>query len=176
MSAKKSKEELKASGSWRAKKFKDNIELERPVSGTADINPPEWLTEHEIAIWHDFVVKANEMKTFKKADHFAMGQFCRCAHNLLNAQKQLESSGPTYDAVYYSKDGDENSVPKKHPNLEIVKQFADEFNKFALQFGFNPLSRTKLMIVPYDVDTGTGKDEGAIQANEFRKMMGLKPE
>ena len=173
MSAKKSKSDLNATGSWRAKNAKDNIELERPVSGTADNSPPDWLTDEEATIWVDFVSKANEMKTFKKADHFAMGLFCRCACDLLKAQKDLRLKGTMYAAVYYSKDGDENSVPKKHPLMEIVKQFADEFNKYAMQFGFNPLSRTKLMIVPYDVDTSQGTDADAADA-AIRKSMGLK--
>ena len=169
----KTKHAKKSSGAWMGKGQDGSMELDRPTSGTADTTPPEWLNADEVEIWDQFVVKAVEMKTFKNADHFTFGLFCRSASELLKMMKELSIKGYTYAAVYYSKDGDENSVPKKHPLVDVVKQLRDEYNIYANQFGFNPLSRTKLMVVPYETPLPEGEQTGSTGAT-VTDMMGLK--
>ena len=171
--AKKTAQELKESGSWRGKLKPGEVELERPVSGKASQEPPEWLDEDSLKIWDEFGPKAMEMKTFKNADTFSFGLFCKAASELIKVLKQLDATGYVYEAVYYSKDGDEQVSPKTHPLVAVVKSLRDDYNKYAMEFGFNPLSRTKLMIVPYDVNEDKDTGPGPIDEKNYLAMMGL---
>lgn len=173
----KTEAELKASGSWRKAKDTDEVELENPQSGRGDENPPEWLTEDEVRIWGQFLPKALEMKTYSNADHFSFGLFCRAANDLLSVMAELQTQGAIYDASFYSKDGTEKSVPKKHPLVDVERVRRDTYNKYADQFGFNPLARTRLKIAPYvkiPVPSVSDAGAGPVSDDEFQDMMGIK--
>lgn len=174
--------QLKASGSRRGKDREDGVDLERPQSGKGIDSPPSWLNEEEVKIWEDFHPKAVEMKTYQNADHFSFGLFCRAAYDLLQATQALREAGYIYNTYYLSGSGDDaeqKENPKKHPLVDIERIKRDTYNSFADQFGFNPLARTRLQIVPYhakSIPTPGGKPSGpeTINEEEFLRQMGIK--
>ena len=182
----KSRRDLMASGSTRKYTGDDSPELEQPQTGKGIETPPEWMTDQEKDIWFDFLPKAKEMKTYGKADHFSFGQFCKAASDLLIAQADLAKSGLTYNTYYTSGSGDEAKAqksPKKNPLIDVVRVCRDTYNKYADQFGFNPLARTRLKIVPYQTKTptpsipkpGAKVPGGGISDDELANMMEIEP-
>ena len=174
---KKSDDELRASGSRIAAGRGDEIELERPQSGKGNKTPPSWLTHDEVEIWEEFLPIALEMKTYQKADRFAFGLFCRAARDLLAVQKAVKEEGTVFDATFFSKDGELKSTPKKHPLVDVERIKRDSFLKLADQFGFNPLARTRLKIVPYQkapAPSVPDAEADPIEGDEFDNMMGIK--
>lgn len=187
----KSARELLASGSKLTPGGDDGPELEQPQTGRGSNKPPEWMTEGECLIWDDFLPKAREMKTYGKADHFSFGQFCKAANDLLDAQAELKKVGLTYNTYYTSGSGDDAEArksPKKSPLIDVVRVCRDTYNKYADQFGFNPLARTRLKIVPYQAKAPTTPapvgvipgappaDDGPGMSDEdLQKMMRIEP-
>ena len=173
----KSKADLKASGSWRESIASDEVEIDNPVSGKGIKTPPSWLTEDEVMIWNDFLPKALEMKTYSNADHFSFGLFCRAANDLLAIDKELKDAGVIHEVEYVSSGAETKSVLKKHPLVDVQRIRRDTFMKFADQFGFNPLARTKLKIVPYTklpTPSVANPDLPPIEDDEYDDMMGIK--
>lgn len=175
----KSKSELKKTNTWRQKNAPVESEggaMETPVSGRGIETPPSWLTKAEVKIWKEFLPKAIEMKTYQNADHFSFGLFCRAACDLLDAQRALKSEGVVYDGTFFSKDGAKQTVPKKHPLVDVERVKRDTFLKFSDQFGFNPMARTRLKIVPFvkkPQPSVADLDADPIDDGEFMDMMGI---
>lgn len=176
----KTKKELEASASWRAK---DKIDTERPQSGKGLKKPPEWMTNDERVIWDRLLPKAIEMKTYQKADHDSFGQLCRIFNDLLNVQDILSKHGYCQEVEIVSGKGDDIStkiVLRENPMVKTMKTLTALYNTYATQFGFNPLSRTRLQILPYQKapasgstdDPGPNKDEG--RKLELLGKMGIR--
>jgi len=149
MSTKKTKNELTASGSSRAK---DRVDTERPQSGRGIKKPPEYLTDEETKIWDRLLPKALEMKTYKNADHDSFAQLCRSLNTLLTVQKKLIEVGFVSETTYEIGQGKERqtvTATKESPLFLTEKRCIHNYNTFAAQFGFNPMARTRLQITPY---------------------------
>lgn len=141
----KSKSELNATGSSRAKNATD---MERPQSGKGTQEPPEYLNEDECKIWARLLPKALEMKTYKNADHDSFGQLCRALNTLLSVQKKLIETGFVVEVNYEDKSGQVKTF-KESPLFSTEKRCILNYNTFAAQFGFNPMARTRLQINPF---------------------------
>ena len=98
----KSKKELEATGSARAK---NREELERPQSGKGIQEPPDYLTDSECVHWARLLPKAIEMKTYQNADHDSFAQLCRCLNTLLNVQNKLIETGYLIEVKYGNGEG-----------------------------------------------------------------------
>lgn len=181
MSRKKTKKELTASGSVRAK---DRVDTERPQSGRGIKKPPEYLTAEETKIWDRLLPKAIEMKTYKNADHDSFAQFCRALNTLLIVQKELIKVGFVTQVTYEVGQGKERKTvtgTKESPLFLTEKRCILNYNTFAAQFGFNPMARTRLQINPYQkgatgVPTPTlpdSDDDGPGPSGKILEMMNL---
>lgn len=182
MTAKKTKKQLVASGSTRAK---ERIDTERPQSGKGIKQPPEYLNKDEMAIWARLLPKAIEMKTYKNADHDSFALLCRCLNTLLKVQDKLIETGFVHESTYEVGQGkDRKTVTglKESPLFVVEKRCILNYNTFAMQFGFNPMSRTRLQITPYQqggaaspepIDPGPdGEDDP--KKSKILEMMNLK--
>ena len=149
MSTKKTKDQLTASGSTRAK---DRIDTERPQSGKGIKKPPEYLNDAECKIWARLLPKALEMKTYRSADHDSFALFCRALNTLLAIQAELIKVGFVAEVTYEVGQGKERrtvTAMKESPLFLTEKRCIHNYNIFAAQFGFNPMARTRLQITPY---------------------------
>ena len=174
----KSKKELEATGSARAK---NRADLERPQSGKGIQEPPDYLTDSERAHWVRLLPKALEMKTYQNADHDSFAQLCRCLNTLLKVQAQLEKDGYLVKVSYGTADGNKTTY-RESPLFSTEKRCILNYNQFASQFGFSPLARTRLQITPYKKGAGDSKgpttpgpqDDGNPKLAKIHKMMNIK--
>lgn len=166
----KTKKELNASGSWRAK---DKIDTDRPQSGKGLKKPPEWMNDNERVIWDRLLPKAIEMKTYQKADHDSFGQMCRIFNDLLGIQEMISKHGYYQEVEIVSGKGDEIStktVLRENPMVKTQKTLTSLYNTYSMQFGFNPLSRTRLQITPYQAAPAASPTEPGPNEDEDRKL------
>lgn len=176
----KTKEELRASGSWREPTEDQPDELENPQSGRASETPPTWLIKPEVVIWKKLVPKALEMKTFKDADHDTFALFCRSLHKLIEMQKRIEKHGDTIVVTYQVGSGSDKKlidIDKESPLVRMERALQVSFNQYSNQFGFNPLARTRLKIVPYTkipVPSAPVPDPKPNNEDRIDRMMGIK--
>lgn len=182
MSRKKTKKELEASGSTRAK---DRVDTERPQSGKGIKKPPDYLNEKERKIWDRLLPKALEMKTYKNADHDSFAQLCRSLNTLLAIQDELTKVGFVSEVTYEVGQGQDRqtvTATKESPLFLTEKRCIHNYNTFAAQFGFNPMARTRLQITPYQkgsvnipepVEPGPdGNPDGSLSL--VQRMMNIK--
>lgn len=184
---KQTKSEL-TPGSWRAKNAKDapdTPDLERPQSGKGIKKPPEYLTEEECEIWARLLPKALEMKTYKNADHDSFAQLCRSLNTLLKVQEAIAKKGPIIEATWEVGQGQGRKTitgARENPLFITEKRCMYNYNMFAMKFGFDPASRNKLQILPYqkagpemNPDTSEPKDPDDPMRAKIFKMMNIKP-
>lgn len=151
--APKSKKELKARGSWRAKKRA--AAPDPPPTPPAAPDRPDCLDEEGKAEWARIVPELQELGLVAHVDRAALTNYCLAWSRLCKAQKEIEVHGLTFNT--------EKGDPHKRPEVAIAEKAQALIHAFLQQFGLSPASRARV--------TPTKKQEQATdgKARFFKK-------
>lgn len=135
---------LKARGSWRAKKRKDDAAIESGAPAK-----PAWL-EAEESQWEQLVAELLPIGVITALDQTALALLCAALLDYLKARKTVEEEGITVIS--------EKGAVYQHPAVGIANRAWERVMRACREFGLTPASRAGLKIEPAKkVDDGKAR-------------------
>lgn len=110
------------------------------VHPTAVGEPPKWLKNEGLKIWHRLAPQLRAMKLLTDADAPAFARYCKHYARWLELQKRMDVQGDIYEIVTAS-----GTVRRADPAFVM----ADRLDRMMLaiedRFGLNPAERQRIM-------------------------------
>jgi P27 family predicted phage terminase small subunit len=106
-------------------------------SGNPDC--PSHLCDEAKAEWARVVSEVGEVKLLKRVDRGALMAYCSVVAVWMMAEAEIKSRGIMYDA---------NGLLKVNPAVRIAQDSRQQMKAFQVEFGFTPVSRSKVASEP----------------------------
>lgn len=139
-----------------------------PAAPVAAGDPPKWLKDEGLAIWHRLAPTLRLAKLLSTADGEAFARYCRNFARWLKMQRVLDDEGETYETETYLAVGGEapkggdaaparaNKLKRAHPAYLIGDRLEKQLLAAEDRFGLNPAMRQRIFAAR--AQTGTTGD------------------
>jgi P27 family predicted phage terminase small subunit len=123
-----------------------------PAREVPDI--PEGLSELAIAEWNSIVPELACLGVLSKIDGKALGAYCECYAEWVQAKKEVTDRGILVKEPAYDKKGKEIGYKlKRNPAIAVKNEALKLMKSFLIEFGLTPASRARLHVEkPADPD------------------------
>ena len=116
-----------------------------PAKGTPDIS--QGLSELAVAEWNSIVPELEHLGVLSKIDGKALGAYCECYAEWVQAKTEVTERGILIREVVYDKHGEEIGYKlKRNPAIPIKNEALKLMKSFLIEFGLTPASRARLHI------------------------------
>jgi P27 family predicted phage terminase small subunit len=116
-----------------------------PANGAPDI--PQGLSELAIAEWNSIVPALEQLGVLSKIDGKALGAYCECYAEWVQARKEVTDRGILIREAVYDKNGEEiGHKLKRNPAISIKNEALKLMKSFVIEFGLTPASRARLHV------------------------------
>ncbi|WP_435931429.1 phage terminase small subunit P27 family [Moraxella bovoculi] len=101
-----------------------------------EIEPPSWLTDTAVTMWHTIMPELLSTGVLTVADVHNVEAFCMSYARWREAEKMVESHGVVVV--------DDSGKLNKNPALTVINETKTQMMKFGALLGLDPSSRTRL--------------------------------
>jgi len=123
---------------------------------SADVEPPEWLTDEEKAEWGEIAKLLTKMRTFTEADVLVVAMACTSLVEMKECRKKIALAGGADHLYFDTNESGERYLKHSQPNSFSIRlrQAKKELLGFLRELGFTPSARTLI-----SVGNSTSKNE-----------------
>ncbi|MEU7787674.1 phage terminase small subunit P27 family [Amycolatopsis sp. NPDC049159] len=126
---------------------KDRINQNEPKPGALAVEPPDWLGEQAVEVWHTLAADLKAKGVLTGWDVEAFASWCDAVVRRRHASKRLQVEGEVIELPVFNKNGEETGHRyAKNPWTLVLNEADAQMQKYAARFGLTPSDRASLSI------------------------------
>ncbi|MFF2774846.1 phage terminase small subunit P27 family [Streptomyces sp. NPDC058052] len=134
---------------------KDRINTDEPHPDAGDIEPPDWLSEAALEVWHTLAGPLTLKGVLTSWDVEAYANWCDAVARRREAAEHVAAEGAVVEHPVFNKNGDQTGVRMGKNAWLLALDAADaQVQRYGARFGLTPSDRAQLKIGGEDTPGG----------------------